>query len=126
MKVLIARIVVLLTSIAVMLFVLFNPPWKCSFHIGNTVISKYWGFHTILQPPNVFDYFYNLGDKFNLPLMDSGRYDPRILNAFEFSIDYPLEAIFIAVIAVITIWMLWIIRFARATAPGTEQKHINQ
>jgi len=122
MKFFSARIAVLIISITVMLFVLFNPPWKCSFHVGNTIINKYWGFHTILQPPNVFDYYYNLGDKFNLPMVDAGRYDPRILNAFEFNIDYPLTAIFMAVIAVITIWLLWIIRFAQATALGTERK----
>ncbi|HON22157.1 MAG TPA: hypothetical protein PK175_05535 [Syntrophales bacterium] len=116
MNVTIARIVVLLTSTIAMLFVGFNPPWKCSFHIGTTVISKYWGFHTILQPPNVFDYFYNLGDKFHLPLVDAGRYDPRILNAFEFQIDYPLAATFLFLIAVVTLWMLWILKFIQESA----------
>ena len=114
-----AKIAVLLISSAVLLFLGFNPPWKCSLHIGNTIISKHWGLHTIMQPPNVFDYFYNLGDKFNLPLVDAGRYDPRILNAFEFQIDYPLTAIFMALTAVITLWMLWILKLAgEMTAQG--------
>jgi len=117
----IARVAILIVSITFMLFVLFNPPWKCSFHIGNTVINKHRGLHTILQPPNVFDYFYNLGDKFNLPLVDAGRYDPRILNAFEFNIDYPLAAIFLAVIAVVTLWMLWIVRFTEEMTMGKER-----
>jgi hypothetical protein len=111
MKFIIAKIVVLIASMKVLLFVLFNPPWKCSLHIGNATVSKYWGFHTILPPPNSFDYFYNLGDKFHLPLIDAGRYDPRILNAFEFNIDYSLAAICIAGIVIITLWGLWIVKF---------------
>ncbi len=111
MKFIAAKIAVLITSINVVLFVLFNPPWKCSLHIGNTTISKYWGFHTITKPPNSFDYFYNLGDKFHLPLVETGRFDPRILNAFEFNIDYSLAAICIAGIVIITLWGLWTVKF---------------
>ncbi len=111
MKFIAAKIAVLIASINVVLFVLFNPPWKCSLHIGNTTVSKYWGFHTILNPPNSFDYFYNLGDRFHLPLADAGRYDPRILNAFEFNIDYSLEAICIVGIVIITLWGLWTVKF---------------
>jgi hypothetical protein len=104
------KIAILFASAAAVLFVLFNPPWKCSLHIGNTAIGKYWGFHTIIKPPNSFDYFYNLGDKFHLPLADTGRYDPRILNAFEFNIDYSLAAICIVGIVIITLWGLWIVK----------------
>jgi hypothetical protein len=43
--------------------------------------------------------------------METGRYDPRILNAFEFNIDYSLAAICIAGIVIITLWGLWIVKF---------------
>ncbi|MFA5182123.1 MAG: hypothetical protein WC405_12440 [Syntrophales bacterium] len=112
MKFITAKIAVLIASISVVLFVLFNPPWKCALHIGNTTISKYWGFHTILKPPNSFDYFFNLGDKFHLPLVETGRYDPRILNAFEFNIDYSLAAICIAGVVIVTLLGLWIVKFS--------------
>ena len=114
------KIAVLIASINVVLFVLFNAPWKCSLHIGNTTVSKYWGFHTILTPPNSFDYFYNLGDKFHLPLIETGRYDPRILNAFEFNIDYSLAAICIAGIVITTLWALWTIKFIEALIAGKQ------
>ncbi len=116
MKFIAAKIAVLIASINVVLFVLFNPPWKCAFHIGNTTVSKYLGFHTLLNPPNSFDYFFNLADKFHLPLVEAGRYDPRILNAFEFYIDYSLAAICIVGIVVITLWGLWIVKLSEELA----------
>lgn len=121
MKFLNAKVAVLILSINVVLFVLLNPPWKCVFHIGNTTVSKYWGFHTILNPPNSYDYFFNLGDKFYLPLAASGLNDPRILNAFEFNIDYSLAAICIAGIVIITLWGLWIVKLSEEQTANTRK-----
>jgi hypothetical protein len=120
MKFINEKIAVLMASISAVLFVLFNPPWKCALHIGNTTIDKYWGFHTILNPPNSFDYFFNLGAKFHLPLAEAGRFDPRILNAFEFKIDYPLAAIFIAGIVIVTLLSLWILKFIAELNAGKQ------
>jgi len=54
--------------------------------------------------------------EFHLPLVEAGRYDPRILNAFEFYIDYSLAAICIVGIVVITLWGLWIVKLSEELA----------